>query len=486
MINPALTRLSFAASGTAGGVVSNGVSYFLLIYYSQVLGLDPALAGLAMMISLVFDAVSDPLVGRWSDRLKHRLGRRHPFLFAAIVPIALAYYLLWNPYLAFEPESLGQTGLFLYLLVLAVTLRLSLTMHAVPFNALLPEITPDYDQRTRLMNFSYSGAWFFGTIMAVAMYAYWLADAPGEPVGSGVLRAEGYVEAGLVAGVVALFCLALAAFGTRAYVPRLSPPPAKSGSVSQMWREGAATLSDRNFVAMVLSGLFNASASGTSTALWAYMQPYFWGFSSSQTSTILASQLLSAVIAFLVIPSLTRGRDKKPVLIAISLLSILVGSGPVFLMLVGLFPATGSDLLFYIMVVVGVAQVTLIVMASVVTASMIADIVESREVATGRREEGLLFSVLSFMGKVAGGAGVWAGGIMLALINFPTDTMTTSVPPETIVRLGWLYGPALVIFYGLSIAALGYYALDRKSHAANLRTLEQTRAGRRTATEATL
>ena len=132
-----------------------------------------------------------------------------------------------------------------------------------------------------------------------------------------------------------------------------------------MWQEGMTTLGDRNFVAMVLSGLFGAVASGTSTALWAYMQPYFWGFSSDQTSVILASQLLSSVLAFMIIPGLTRGRDKKPVLIGISLLAIFVGSGPVFLKLIGLFPATGSDTLFYTMVCFGVAQVMLIVMSSV-------------------------------------------------------------------------------------------------------------------------
>ena len=84
-----ITRMSFAASGAAGGLASNGVSFFLLIYYSRVLGLNPALAGLAMTISLVVDAVSDPVVGRWSDRLRHRLGRRHPFLFAAPAQIRI-------------------------------------------------------------------------------------------------------------------------------------------------------------------------------------------------------------------------------------------------------------------------------------------------------------------------------------------------------------------------------------------------------------
>ena len=159
------TRFGFAASGTASGLVTNGIAYFLLLYYSQVLGLDAALAGLAMMLSLIVDAISDPLVGRWSDRLQHRLGRRHPFLYVSIIPISLAYYFIW------APPDLGQTGLFFYLLGLAITLRFAVTLHVVPFNALLPELTKDYDERTQLMNFSYSGAWFFGTIMAVLMYA---------------------------------------------------------------------------------------------------------------------------------------------------------------------------------------------------------------------------------------------------------------------------------------------------------------------------
>jgi Na+/melibiose symporter-like transporter len=462
------TKLSFAASGTASGLLGTGLSYFLLLYYSQVLGLDPELTGLAMMISLIFDAVSDPLIGRWSDRLKHRLGRRHPFLYASILPIALAYYLIW------APPALSQAGLFVYLLVLAVTLRLAITMHTVPFNALLPEVTSDYDQRTSLMNYSYSASWFFGTAMTVAMYVWWLADSPGQPAGSGLLRAEGYVEAGLVSAAIMSVCLGLAALGTRKFIPDLADPPAKSGSANSIWREGAVTLADRNFGAMMISGLMASAASGTSTALWAYMQPYYWGFDSDQTSLILFAQLSSAVIAFVITPALTRKRDKKPVLIGVSLLSMAVGSGPVMLSLAGWFPAYATDALFHSMVVLGVIQVMLIVMTGVVTASMIADIVESRAVATGRREEGLLFSVLSFIGKVASGVGVWAGGIMLALIEFPTDTLTTDVSAEVITRLGWLYGPTLALFYAMSIVALMFFRLDRETHLQNLALLRNT------------
>lgn len=162
-----------------------------------------------------------------------------------------------------------------------------------------------------------------------------------------------------------------------------------------------------------------------------------------------------------------------PVLVGISVAAIGVGSGPVFLKLVGWFPATGSDALFLSMVVLGVIQVMLVVMSGVLTGSMVADIVESREVATGRREEGLLFSVLSFIGKVASGVGIWTGGVMLALIRFPADTTAAEVAPEVIERLGWLYGPALAVFYLLSIAALLFYRLGRETHAANLAALKR-------------
>ncbi|MEM7018606.1 MAG: MFS transporter [Pseudomonadota bacterium] len=457
-------KLSFALTGSAGGVINNGIAFFLLLYYSQVLGLDPALAGLALAIALVFDAVSDPLVGQWSDRLRSRWGRRHPFLFAAIIPSALFYYFLWVP-----PE-LSQQHLFLYMLVMTIALRLSLTLYSVPFNALLPELAPDYDQRTSLLNYSYSSGWFVGTLMSVAMYVYWLADTPEYPDGAGILRAEGYVEAGLFGAIIVFFCFAYAAHATRAYIPKLAAAP-PSASVRQVLDEVMFTLRDRNIFAMLISGLFNAAALGTSSALWAYMQSYFWGFNSEQISMLLAAQLLSAVIAFAIMPILTSGRDKKPVLVISSCLAIVVNTGPVFLSLLGWFPPTGHEALFPTMLIIGVIQVTLSVITGVLVASMIADIVEAREIETGRREEGLLFSVQSFIGKVAGGVGIWAGGVMLALIEFPTETAATAVEQIVITRLGWLYGPALTVFYILSIIALLYYQLDRRAHEQHLRAL---------------
>lgn len=79
----------------------------LMPFFNQVVGLPAPWVGAAIMISLMLDALCDPLIGQWSDHLESRRGRRHPFLYASAVPVALAFYLLWNP------PRVGSTGSFL-------------------------------------------------------------------------------------------------------------------------------------------------------------------------------------------------------------------------------------------------------------------------------------------------------------------------------------------------------------------------------------
>ena len=200
--------------------MSHGVAYFLLIYYSQVVGLDPALAGFALLLALVVDAVSDPLVGRWSDHIRTRLGRRHPVPLC-VDPADFRLLLLPVGFPRRCPRPARSCGC----LAFTIGLRLSLTMHSVPFNALLPELAPDYDDRTRLSNYFGAAAWFFGTFISVAMYGWWLADSPEYPDGAGVLRRSGYEEAGLVAAVAVCVCLAAAAVATHGHIPKLAAAP---------------------------------------------------------------------------------------------------------------------------------------------------------------------------------------------------------------------------------------------------------------------
>ena len=101
------TRLAFGVGAIAPGITAAAFDFFLLIFYSQVVGLDARLVGLAILISLVCDALSDPVVGYWSDNLRSRWGRRHPFLYASAIPLTASFYFLWTP-----PANASQTVLF--------------------------------------------------------------------------------------------------------------------------------------------------------------------------------------------------------------------------------------------------------------------------------------------------------------------------------------------------------------------------------------
>ena len=128
-------QLAYGFGAVAYGIKDNGFQYFLLLFYGTVIGLEPALAGAALLIALLFDALSDPIVGYWSDNTRSRWGRRHPFMYAAAIPVALCYSLLW------QPPDWSNGALFAYLVVLAILIRTLITFYETPSSALMPELT---------------------------------------------------------------------------------------------------------------------------------------------------------------------------------------------------------------------------------------------------------------------------------------------------------------------------------------------------------
>ena len=114
------------------------------------------LTGLAVLIAIIFDAVSDPIMGSISDRFISKLGRRHPFMFAAPFPTVIAIYLMFFP-----PDGLSEYGLFGWLIFSTILLRLSITLFAVPHLALGAELSDDYFERSRVMSLQQS-FWIYG------------------------------------------------------------------------------------------------------------------------------------------------------------------------------------------------------------------------------------------------------------------------------------------------------------------------------------
>jgi GPH family glycoside/pentoside/hexuronide:cation symporter len=459
------TRWAYGGGGAGYGVLYNA-HYFVLIYYSQVLGLDPGLAGLAVGIGLVFDAITDPLIGYLSDSTRSRWGRRHPWLYASILPLGASFYFLWHP-----PGFVsGETLLFAWLVVLNVSMRTALTMFLVPAYAIVAELTADYDERTRLLTGFHVFYSVFGNGMSVLMYAIWLV--PTEEISDGVMNLEGYQNAGLF-GTVVIVASALAfTIGLQRFIPRLRRYRADEPlGPSQFYRQVADVFRSASARVVVVAGVLYYAGTGTYVALWVYIYSYFWEFTSEQVSIIVIPMALAALFLPPAMARFTATREKKAVAITGLLGAMAINLVPISLRLLGFFPENGSEALFRIMLVAGFFETILFLVFDICWRSMIADLAESTELETGRRNEGVISSAITFTTKCADALGTLIAGVLLSLIAFPTETAVGDVPPDVIAKLGLIYGPLVFLIWMGVILSISRHRIGRSRHRELLRQL---------------
>lgn len=462
------TKLYYGFGAVANGAKSNGFNYLLLFYYSQVIGLRADLVSLGILIALVFDAISDPLVGYISDNTHSKLGRRHPYMYAAGVPVALAYYFLWSP------PAWDETGLFLYFVCMAVLIRTLITFYEIPSTALVAELTDDYDQRTEMMSFRYFFGWWGGLTMAVMNYLVFLPEEKG-----GLEYVQGWSNYGLTASIVIFISIYVSAIGTHKHIPHLRKPPSSAPfSFTKTKKEIKETLSNRSFFALFVSALLQAVAAGVSTSLSIYFSRHFWELTTTQIGYMNLPYFFSAFVALMLAPTVSRWLGKKKGGMTVLGLAFAMAPMPYILRVLGLFPENGTDTLFWTLVVFNTVEVTLIIMSSSLIAAMIADVVEDSEVKTGRRSEGIFFAANSFAQKAVNGLGVVVAGQILAIIQFPTKAKPGQVPEETLFDLAYIYVPTLLFFYLFALAILSVYKINREDHSENLRKLAEEDSAR--------
>ena len=452
------TRWAYGGGGAAYGVFYNA-HYFVLVYYSQVLGLNPGLAGLAVGIGLVFDAITDPLIGYLSDNTRSRWGRRHPWLIASVVPLAASFYYLWHPPVFIEGDML----LFAWLVICNVFMRTAITMFLVPAYAIVAELTSDYDDRTRLLtNFHVIYAVFVNG-MSVLMYAFWLV--PTDEISDGVMNPQGYQDAGLFGTIVIVVSILVFSARLRRFIPKLRQYEIKgTPGPRQFFLQVSDVFRTRSARTVVFGGLGYYAGTGTYVALWVYIYSYFWEFTNEQISIIVIPMALAALFLPSAMKRWASGREKKTVAIAGLLGAMAINIVPITLRLLGFFPENGSDALFWIMFVAGFFETNLFLMFDISWRSMIADLTERIELDTGRRNEGVISSAITFVSKCADALGTLLAGILLTLIAFPTETAVGEVPQDTINRLGLIYGPVVFLIWTGVIVTIGRYRISRSRH----------------------
>ena len=455
------TAFAYAFGAAAYGIKDSGFGTFLLLYYNQVVGVSPSTVGFIIMLALVFDAFVDPAVGALSDRTRSKWGRRHPWMYASALPIAIGWLLLWNP-----PE-LSEGWTYVWLFATAVLVRSAVSCYEVPSQALTPELTSDYDERTRITAWRYLLGWAGGLTMLLLAYQVFLTPRPGYQ--NGLLRAGGYHAMALVAAVLMLIAILVSALGTHREVERLPRPKIEGKlSIGEHFRELAQTMKNRAFLVLILAGVCVYTNQGVGYALSNYLYSFVWQFSGT-TFALLPFALFTGVIcAFVIAPLIGRRTSKPKAAVWLVLGNVVFLTAPYWLRFAGLFPEVGSPVLVPVLFGLIVLHTSCSVSSFVLGASMMADVVEESEARTGRRSEGVFFAGSFFVQKCTSGVGIFVAGLILSLAAFPQEAHPGQVPVPTIDRLTLIYASVYVVL-GLTAAALfARFPFGRAEHEARL------------------
>jgi Na+/melibiose symporter-like transporter len=455
---PVRTKVAFGFGEIATATKGYAMNVFLFYYYTQALGLDPGLAGLALGIAVVFDGINDPMIGSVSDNSRSRLGRRHPFMYFSAVPLCFSFYCLFMPL-----EGLSGLSLFAWLTTFAVLARTFMTFFQIPHTAFGAELSSDYGERSRIMSYATLFGWIGGVGFSVTCYTLIFARTEDLP-GGGLLNPDHYFEVAALGVVMMLLGIVISSLCTQKAGRSLARPTdaAESFGLRRVSRELLQALRNRNF-RLMFSGIFvHGALGGIAGVMGLHMQTYFWGLKPSQIYFFSFSGLLANFVAFALIQAIAGRFEKKHILICMALFGLLDSLIVISLRLVGWFPENGDPILLPLIVATWTLGATAGTIALIMGRSIIADTVDEQELVTGQRQEGMFFSSIAFSAKAVSGIGTMAGGFVLSLIGFPGQVTAETVPPDAVFRMGVFMGPILACFYTIPILIYAFYRLDRR------------------------
>ncbi len=380
-------KLAYAAPAFALAVVGIPVYVYIPKFYTDVVGVHISALGAILLIVRLFDAVTDPVIGLLSDRARTRLGRRRPFIASGAVLTIAAIILLFNP------PSMSPAAATAWFMLLIFALFFFWTVVIVPYEALGPELTFDYDERTTLFSLR-DGALIAGTLAAAASPAAikWLAHLPPGPGGE---RETFFLLSLIYSPLILLACGWC--IGT---LRELTAKPAVI--TAGIFNRVLSSLKNRPFRILLIAYTVSALGNNLPATLILYYVEYV--LQSRWADLFLMLYFITGVL-FLPMWVYASGRSGKK---TVWLLAMAINTGAFFLVF---FLGPGDEVLYGLLVFVsGIGFGATLAIPSAIQA----DVIDYDELLTGERREGLYIGLWSIAKKLAAAVGV---GIGLALLG---------------------------------------------------------------------
>ncbi len=455
---PRWRKIAYGAGDSGFSLTSTALALLYLFFLVNVVGLDPAAAGIALGIGRIWDALNDIFIGTLSDRTRSRWGRRRPYLLFGAIPFGLTFILMW-----LVPPTNEQTLLLIYYTAIYILYDTLFTLTNVPYIALTPEIAPTYDERTSLHSYRMAFSIGFGLIAAIVPLAIVSAIAGPDP--SLETRRSAYAAMAVIIGVLSIIPIYITAFAVHEN-PEFQDLPAPS--LRQSWR-----IATSNKAFLIAAGIY--------------------------LLTWIPIDLIQFVLVFLLRDYFMLDANGVDIVFAL-LFGVAVLALPLWVWLSGRWNKNrayqvGIAFLAVVLVVLSFTQpdqIPLVVLLAILAGigisaahaiplAMLPDTIEWDELRTANRQEGAYYSVVTLIQKLVGAVTIALTGVILTSTGYVEQTTSTTVaqPPEAIAAIRFLTGLLPALFFIAGIVLCSFYPLTRERHARMLKAIEKKRALRK-------
>lgn len=451
----ARTRIFYGIGGGVYAIKEAAYAIFILLFYTQVLGLSGSVTGMIIAASLVWDGVSDPLVGSWTDRLRSRYGRRHPFMVYSTLPLAIGFIGLFSP-----PDVVvkSSTLLAVWLLFWSLWVRTFITTFSIPHLALSAELTSDYHERSLLMSMRL-GFMFLVTLILPAAGFVFVFGADQQTDGRFI--AENYPLYGLMSAGLAVVLGIVTVMGTRHHTsqPETTGESYALPDLRHYMGDVVQTFRNKAFRRMVSYDIASSISWGSTSTLNILVGTYVFEFNAQEMAVTLAvPSLVSVLLVWVLLKPLSR-RWQKPQLLRYALWGMLLNALWLLpLKLAGLLPPNDSPVILALNLLNLTLFMFFFLLRATNSMSIVADITDQAELEQGGRKEGGFFAVMNFTSKMSSLVGPLYGGIALDVIGLNQQDLPGEVAQPVLV--GLMYSVMLIAIPTLAIALWYAYKIE--------------------------
>ena len=458
------TKMAFGAGDLGPAMSANLVIFFQLVFLTNVAGIPAGLAGSILLVSKIWDAVNDPIVGVLTDKTRSkRWGRRLPWLLYGAVPFGLFSFLLW-----IVPRvggtSLDVWGLLTYYIIIGAIGQIFYTVVNLPYTAMTPELTQDYDERTQLNSFRFAFS-IGGSILSLVLAQIVFLQIPESQ-----RELQYLVLAGLISAISVL-ALYWCVFGTRKRALVFEAQRIDSSEETiPLGQQFKLALSNRPFLFVI--GIYLCS--WLAVQITASIIPYFvvnvMQLKQADVPPVLIGVQGTALVMLFVWGALSKKLGKKAVYFMGMSLWIIAQIGLFFLQ-------PGQITLMYLLAVMAGVGVST---AYLVPWSMIPDVIELDELQTGQRREGVFYGFMVLLQKFGLALGLFVVGLGLQASGFLEAAAGEPLPvqPASAVQaIRWAIGPLPTLTLIAGLVLTYYYPISRDVHAEILLKLREKRLG---------